>query len=227
MFLYFFLWGLKLEIRRELLLAKPTDLADAVAKAQLFEDRNDDFVNRQRVDNNHSGWISRAGTPLTVHSTTAFSSLEQSPMTSNVTSSPAGVRVVPLLPVIKLTTAEMKERHEKGLCYTCDEKFHYGHKCKNRMLIMCVHEDDEREDMMDASNPYFDSPEEEMSLHSLSNSLNPTIFRIMATHGKESLEVLVDTGSNNNFIQEALVYQLKLCSEDTKWFKVYMSNGNF
>ena len=43
MFLNFFVWGLKLEIRRELLLLKPVDLADAMAKAQLFEDRYDDM----------------------------------------------------------------------------------------------------------------------------------------------------------------------------------------
>ncbi|CAI9757981.1 unnamed protein product [Fraxinus pennsylvanica] len=44
MFLNFFVWGLKLEIRREILMAHPQDLADAMARAQLFEDRNEDLM---------------------------------------------------------------------------------------------------------------------------------------------------------------------------------------
>lgn len=47
----------------------------------------------------------------------------------------------------------------------------------------------------------------------------------MAKHNKESLEALIDTGSNNNFIQEALVEQLGLCWVETRRFRVYMGNG--
>lgn len=50
MYLNFFLWGLKPDIRRELLLSKPMDLADAMAKAQLFEDKNEDLVVVRKSD---------------------------------------------------------------------------------------------------------------------------------------------------------------------------------
>lgn len=50
---------------------------------------------------------------------------------------------------------------------------------------------------------------------------------ILATqHNSESLEVLIDTGSNNNFIQKNLAQRLGLHTADTKKFKVYMGNGN-
>lgn len=39
--------------------------------------------------------------------------------------------------------------------------------------------------------------------------------------------MLIDTGSNNNFIQEALADKLRLQQQDTKRFKVYMGNGNY
>lgn len=57
--------------------------------------------------------------------------------------------------------------------------------------------------------------------------MNPQIFHILARHGTEPWEVLIDTGSNNNFIQEALVEKLGLAWEETKRFKVYMGNGNY
>lgn len=44
MFLNFFVWGLKTEVCREILMARPYDLAKAMAKAQLFKDRNEDLL---------------------------------------------------------------------------------------------------------------------------------------------------------------------------------------
>ncbi|XP_062093442.1 uncharacterized protein LOC133799441 [Humulus lupulus] len=227
MFLNFFIWGLKLDIRRELLLAKPVDLADAMAKAQLFEDRNEDLVNRQKSEDHRSGWSTRAMTTTPFTPPASFTASKHGYTTPTITNQPpiSQAGIAPL-PIKKLTPAEMKDRRDKGLYYTCDEKFSYGHKCKNRMLIMCVQEE-ELETGTEPDGQDFDTAEEEVSLNSLSNSLNPRIFRITAKHSKESLEVLVDTGSNNNFIQEALVYQLQLFSEETKRFKVYMGNGHF
>ena len=43
MFLNFFVWGLKTEIRRDILVAQPDDLSGAMAKAELFEYRNEDL----------------------------------------------------------------------------------------------------------------------------------------------------------------------------------------
>jgi hypothetical protein len=44
---------------------------------------------------------------------------------------------------------------------------------------------------------------------------------------KKMLGVLIDTGSNNNFIREALVDKLGLSWVDAKRFKVYMGNGKY
>ncbi|KAF4374266.1 hypothetical protein G4B88_022040 [Cannabis sativa] len=102
----------RMEIQRELLLDKPVDLADAMSKAQLFEDRNDELVGRSKSEGSRLGW--------------------------------------------------------------------YPH---------------------------------------------PSTY-LPPTHGNETLEVLIDTSNNNNFIQETLANRLGLKCEDTKCFKVYMGNGN-
>jgi len=44
---------------------------------------------------------------------------------------------------------------------------------------------------------------------------------------KKVLEVLIDIGSNNNFIREAFVDKLGLAWVDAKRFKVYMGSGQY
>ncbi|XP_062109565.1 uncharacterized protein LOC133821072 [Humulus lupulus] len=91
------------------------------------------------------------------------------------------------------------------------------------MLLLLGQDDDDCDFLEEANSQELEEvAEDEVSLNTLSNSLNPRIYRFMAKHGSEALEVLIDTGSNNNFIQESLANQLHLPCEDTKRFKVYM-----
>ena len=163
-------------------MAKPLDIADAMAKAQLFEDRHDDLASYNRFGDNRSGWSSR--TPHSIQGAGSFPPppLKQGPVSStgNNVSSPT----VHTFLIKKLSPAELKDHRDKGLCFTCDEKFNFGHKGKNRMLILCGQDDDEVE--AETENDFQGMEEiadDEVSLNSLSNSMNPQIFRIMAKHG--------------------------------------------
>ena len=42
----------------------------------------------------------------------------------------------------RLTPVELASRHEHGLCFTCDEKFHRGHHCASRVHLL-IAEDEE------------------------------------------------------------------------------------
>jgi len=37
----------------------------------------------------------------------------------------------------------MLDRHEKGLCYKCEEKSSPGHKCKGRFFLLVVVDEDD------------------------------------------------------------------------------------
>lgn len=82
------------------------------------------------------------------------------------------------LPLKWLSPAEIREMREKGLCFSCDEKYNINHRCKNRVLLMCG--EDEIEESQEEEAPTVDEgfPEEEIevSLNTLSNSVNPRIF---------------------------------------------------
>jgi hypothetical protein len=47
----------------------------------------------------------------------------------------------PPLKIHKLTRVEMVKRQTQGLCYTCDEKYFPGHKCKEHKLFVAIFED--------------------------------------------------------------------------------------
>ena len=63
-------------------------------------------------------------------------------------------------------------------------------------------------------------PEIEVSLHILTNALNPQIFHLTVTYQDHFIEVLIDMGNHNNFIQEGLVKKLGLSSVPAKRFRV-------
>lgn len=52
-----------------------------------------------------------------------------------------------LLPIKRISQAEMRERQEKKLCYYCDEKYEPGRKCKKRQIFLL--EGDEGDDTME------------------------------------------------------------------------------
>ncbi|KAL5133129.1 hypothetical protein HKD37_03G006506 [Glycine soja] len=51
-------------------------------------------------------------------------------------------RTVQAPTVRHLTPEELASRHEHGLCFTCDEKFHRGHRCASRVHLL-IAEDEE------------------------------------------------------------------------------------
>jgi hypothetical protein len=51
------------------------------------------------------------------------------------------------LKIQKLTWEEMVECQLKGLCYNCDEKYFFGHKCKEKNIFMAISKDVSEEEV--------------------------------------------------------------------------------
>jgi hypothetical protein len=51
------------------------------------------------------------------------------------------------LKIQKLTRAKMAESQLKGLCYSCDDKYFSGHKCKEQKFFIAIFEDISEEDV--------------------------------------------------------------------------------
>ncbi|XP_015158625.1 uncharacterized protein [Solanum tuberosum] len=120
-----------------------------------------------------------------------------------------------------LTAAEMDEKRAKGLCFLCDEKYVRGHVCKAKKQLLLVElceegdvtmeedlEPDQFQDQEAIDN--IANPEECMtiSLQAFTGVTGYQTIRVTGYHEKRPLQILIDTGSTHNFIDEEMARQL-------------------
>lgn len=175
-----FVAGLKDDVRLGVPMFRPTSLSAATNLARLQEEKNQVTRRISRPENSHR-----------------FENTQSRKLGSNGSS----WNSVP--PIKKLSSSEMKERRDKGLCYNCDDKYSPGHRCKTQRLYLldgAPVENDETEEETGDSQLVRTEDFPEISLHAISGTLNPQTMRLKGTIGKHSVVVLVDSGSAHNFI---------------------------
>ena len=216
MMISFFIFGLKPEIRRELLVAQTQSLLQAMALARLQENKFKELKQYFRPS-----WqqTSSESVPLANSRSLVSSSLQQS-------------KSFPL-PVKRLSPTELNIRREKGLWYNCDEKYAPGHKCKAKFFLLVGEEEEQEPIRLQEEEPVAESNESsttvfpEVSMHALAGQISPRTIRVKGRIGNHYIKVLVDSGSTHNFIKEKVAQQLGLTITPSNEFKVYIGNGDF
>ena len=225
--LSFYISGLKPEIRREILVAQPQSLLQAMALARLQEDKLNELrqffksTGQRSIIDFTSSKVQSSNPPI-IPSPPVTTSLQQ------VKNS--------LFPIKRLSPAELKLRREKGLCYNCDEKYAPGHKCKSKFFLLMGEDDEEGETnhmVLDEINEEghtdypIDNSIPEVSMHALAGQFNPRTIRVKGRIDNHYVNVLVDSGSTHNFMQERIANQMGLPIIPSKQFKVFIGNGDF
>ncbi|XP_020233863.1 uncharacterized protein LOC109813966 [Cajanus cajan] len=220
-----FLSGLKLEIRREVLAQSPNSVLKAVSLAKLFEEK------------------------YTPNPKPYFSSSYPKTSTTKPQNSPQSKTnaLPPLLPtpnlqpftqpfkpsnVKNITPAEMQIRREKGLCYTCDDKFTPNHRCPNKQYLLLQYEETEEPPDKPHSSEHLTHPnpdpilDHHLSFNALKGSNGVGTMRFQGSIQGVSVQILLDSGSSDNFLQPRLANYLKLPVEPISSFQVMVGNGN-
>lgn len=203
-----FLSGLRDDIQRELYILKPTSLHDAMGMAQLLEDK----CNVARLSVPPSRFGSFRPPPHLPAPTTLAPPNRSPPAASGV------------MPIKKLTPAQMAVRREQGLCFNCDSKFTRGHRCTPPQFL-CLLADEDDDPSPDPAEPelYLPDPEPDpppreaivndtpcISYHALNGFTVPSTLKLAGQiHGKDVV-VFIDGGSTNNFIQSRWATHLGL-----------------
>jgi len=145
-------------------------------------------------------------------------------------SSPAPPPRLPPL-VKRLSPAKIASRHERGLCFTCEEKYHRGHRCASRVFLLVAAEDENPDPYIEDLDPAPESPDSpnpttaQISFNSLAGNLAPETLRLLGTTASHHVVILIDGGSTHNFIQEDLVQRIGLPTQDTTPLRVLVGNG--
>ena len=180
------------------------NLTDAMMKAQLFEERNDSLRRFVRFERSRGGSMG--------NSNTRSLSLAPSPLPTSTMSRPLAPPTTPKLPIKNLTPTDIQDKRDKGLCFSCDEKFSPTRRCKNRMMILL--DEDYGELPNDSTSETIPTTVDELLMNHKSAFkpllMLPIFGYSAATYREHFVEVLIDIGSHNNFIQEGLVENLGL-----------------
>ncbi|KAH9680855.1 hypothetical protein KPL71_026714 [Citrus sinensis] len=194
-----FISGLKDGLRTDVRVQNPPNLSAAIGLARTYEFKT------QRLTN----------TPISSFGRNSNTQLG----TTNFSRNSTDVRT---LPIRRFAPTELQRRREQGLCYNCDEKYTFGHKCKKLFLIE-AEEGDELEEHKEEKDDTQETPA--ISLHALAGVQSPQTMRLQSSIGKASLTILIDSGSTHNFLHHKFVKIAGLKPEPGCLLSVVVANG--
>ncbi|XP_061356472.1 uncharacterized protein LOC133300905 [Gastrolobium bilobum] len=212
-----FIAGLKPHIRRPVLVQRPQDVHSAFSLAKIYEDQQADTHSGPRQQR---PWLPRPSITNNNNSNT-FSP------NKNTTSSPS-------VPIKRLTVEEIQNKRDKGLCFGCDERYVFGHKCKGKATLLYFEgTDDDNAQPMEEDTPVIPPDADplpnsfsEISLNALFGHYSPRSFRLTGSiHGKQ-VQILVDGASTHNFITHKMATYLGLVLQTVPPFTVQVGNGD-
>jgi hypothetical protein len=160
-----YIGGLQRRILLQVQVWKPQSLQDAYALARHFEAALPDTTDRQR---RRPPWFSQPShNPPT-------EGLQQHPPSQNSASDSRPQQHHRQ----RLSSAELRQRIDKGLCWHCDEKYTPGHRCRARLYCLTGHEDSD--DDFEDCFPDSDEPHEQgkLSLMSAQGITGPQQLRL-------------------------------------------------
>jgi len=186
-----FISGLKPEIQRELNVLKPHSLSQAIGMAKLFKTKFQESRSNIRF---------------------------QRPQPPLLSSPPPSTASNNSIPIKRVTTPEMQERHNKGLCYNCDDKYHPGHRCVKCQFLLLLADDGPPEEQEEfdvelsdpgpaspsttkESSPVPDGEHFHLSTAALRGPPSPRTLRVEGRIQELQVTILIDSGGSHNIMQ--------------------------
>ncbi|KAF7821825.1 Transposon Ty3-I Gag-Pol polyprotein [Senna tora] len=237
-----FISGLKPGVRRDVIAQAPSSLLRAAALARLFDERSSTKFASSSVRGSFTSSTSLVHVPssqVTAPLSSSTSLVPLLPSSASLSSTtPGKSSLPPLLPtpnvqplrsVKRMSAAEMQLRREKKLCFTHDAPYSWSHKCPNKQyMILQIEDEDDGDppslelpsDISPSSPAPPDPPSHHLSLNALSGEHAVGTIRFTGVIQGVEVQILLDGGSSDTFIQPRVVRNLKLAVEPVTPFKV-------
>ncbi|XP_057445429.1 uncharacterized protein LOC130737628 [Lotus japonicus] len=125
----------------------------------------------------------------------------------------------------QLSSAEMKEKREKRLCFRCDEPFSREHRCKNKHLRMVIMEEEEEEELAVPGEEDKSMKSLQLSRHSIAGFTSAKSWKVRGFINGQEVVILIDCGASHNFVSHELVASLQLHISPTASYTVEVGDG--
>lgn len=122
----------------------------------------------------------------------------------------------------KLSWEELKKKRSLGLCFSCDERYTPGHKCKQPQLFIMEGEQDVE---VETEEEKEGEQKPEITMYALAGWDTVNTIRVHASIRKKKLIALIDSVSIHNFISAKAAQTLNLSATPTSLFHVRVANG--
>ena len=121
----------------------------------------------------------------------------------------------------RLSPSDVADRLAKGLCFRCDEPYTPGHRCQKLFSLGVVQEEEESEvEPMDE-----ESTPPPLSLNAISGGASSSTVEFIGYVHHNPINILLDSGSAHNFLDQLLAQQLNLTIEPTPNMRVLVAHG--
>ncbi|KAJ0524209.1 putative nucleotidyltransferase, Ribonuclease H [Helianthus annuus] len=220
--------GLRSDIKQSVICHGPVTLEDAMDKAQLHERRIQFEKGSGRVSLGSSKPLlpTPKSTPIALPPPSPVS-----PKPATTSTSKVGFR--------HLSSAEMDQKRSQGLCFLCDEKYTWDHKCKSAPQLLFFDDDppdlgdsptspsSEGTDLLLAEKLQLDEVKTQsaISYNALSGGCSSTTLRFTGLVQGKEVQVLLDGGSTHCFVQTRIANFLNLTIESIEPFSVLVGSG--
>ncbi|XP_042022920.1 uncharacterized protein LOC121770215 [Salvia splendens] len=219
-----FVAGLKPDVQERVRLHRPGSLSAAVALVLEWTDAPYERGTQPAFSaTQRRPWQNREGRgqPITPAGPTAASGSAMTGQTAGPVSR-GGER--PRTGAIRVSQAEKTERGRLGLCYYCPEKWIVGHVCKQRLL--CYAEDEADEDKeADEFSGEETVPTDVSHVHAMDGGRRSRPIKVVGVIHDREVCVLIDTGSDQDFLHLKIAESLHLPLSPIRPFKVIVGNG--
>jgi hypothetical protein len=122
-----------------------------------------------------------------------------------------------LVPVQKISQAQMEDRRHKGLCYSCDSKWIRGHVCVVPKLFLIEVLDEQTPDPEKTLGPTEEDPGEfflkefpKISLNAITSTPHSKTMRLVGCLQLQPVVILIDSDSPHNFVDTKLASTLDI-----------------
>ena len=137
---------------------------------------------------------------------------------------------------LKLTEQEIQKRREKGLCFSCNEKFGPRHRCRKELNIRLVEEEEQVQSAEDGADGDWCMVESSaieaslftahVSLHSIMGMHRKHTMKVEGDYQGHKVTVLIDSGATHSFICSQLINKMAIPVHKFQKYNILLGSGN-